>query len=97
MPNSFDVGIEDDLPIGMPRYSKAASFVLDKFFATANDINFYFEDEGWEAFYERLLARLFPNLNIEKIFCLGGKSEVLKKSIRAGQLLRLYFDFRQRP
>lgn len=63
-----------------PSYSPDAAYCLDElFFQRANDINFYFEDENHEAFYELLLERLFPHINISKVFCLGGKTNVLNK------------------
>jgi hypothetical protein len=65
---------------GFPTYSIEAQFYLDElFFLKVNDINFFFEDENHESFYERLLEKIFPSLKINKVFCLGGKGEVLKK------------------
>lgn len=44
------------------------------------DVEFYFEDERNEPFYEVWLNALFPDLVTEHVFCLGGKGPVLAEA-----------------
>ena len=59
-------------------YSGDALYVKDKFLGDNTDLNFYFEDEHKEYFYEKLLKRLLCKSKIG-IFCLSGKPSLYKK------------------
>lgn len=63
-----------------PEYSEEALASLDLFHRDQVDLIFYFEDQGAEVFYERLITRLFPKLKLFTTVCLGGKTQVLKKA-----------------
>jgi hypothetical protein len=63
----------------VPKYTNSALAARDIFLAEFQEVLFYFEDANHEAVYERFVAKLFPKLKISNIFCLGGKSEILKK------------------
>lgn len=61
-----------------PEYStegKAGLAVLNAYWATAA---FYCEDDLHEAFYERLISRIIPDIKPFYVVCVGGKSEVFK-------------------
>lgn len=69
----------------IPAYSSDGLAVRDLFLADFQEVLFYFEDANHEVIYERLIGRLFPHLRFSTVFCLGGKSEVLKKAKEAPQ------------
>jgi hypothetical protein len=65
---------------GVPEYSVVGLAVRDVFLADSQDVLFYFEDADYEVVYERFVRRLFPELKVTSVFCLGGKSEVYRKA-----------------
>ncbi len=52
----------------------------DIFFIQFNDVSFYIEDEDQENFFFCILKNLFPDIQIEKIFPLNGKDNVIEES-----------------
>jgi len=70
------VSIEESIP------TKSNSFLagLDIFYTQFNDVNFYIEDEEQENFYFEIFRKLFPDINLNKIFPLRGKDNVIKKA-----------------
>lgn len=52
----------------------------DIFWTQFNDIYFYVEDKDREKFYLQVLKKLFPLINISKIFPLGGKELVINEA-----------------
>ncbi|MEI3790349.1 MULTISPECIES: DUF4435 domain-containing protein [unclassified Chryseobacterium] len=67
------ITIEESIPTKNDDYR----FAEDVFYFQFNDISFYIEDEDQENFYHKILCKLFPNLQIEKIFPLNGKNNVI--------------------
>lgn len=67
------ITIEESIPTKNNDYRVAE----DVFYLQFNDISFYIEDEDQENFYHKILCKLFPNLQIEKIFPLNGKKNVI--------------------
>lgn len=60
-------------------FSPDAAMTRFLYFQGENDVNFFFEDEGKEYLYERIIERLFgDSIKIETVFCLGGKINVKK-------------------
>ena len=66
-----------DLPVGLPIRSEDGQAALDIFYFEFNEVNFYVEDDEQENLYDMLFSRIFPHLNIYRIFPLGGKLSVL--------------------
>lgn len=81
------ITIEESIPAKNDDYR----FAEDVFYLQFNDISFYIEDEDQENFYHKILCKLFPNLQIEKIFPLNGKNNVINdcKSNR-GDIRKIY-------
>ena len=50
------------------------------FYEQFNDFNFFFEDQGKEAFYYNILHKIFPTFKISKIYTLSGKTNVINHS-----------------
>ncbi len=67
----------DDLEFGYSEEGLAGRVELLREFV---NVEFYFEDENNEQFYEVWLNALFPDLTTEYVFCLGGKDPVIKES-----------------
>lgn len=67
------ITIEESIPSKNDDYR----FAEDIFYLQFNDVSFYIEDEDQENFYHKILCKLFPNLQIEKIFPLNGKKNVI--------------------
>ena len=65
---------EDSIP------KKSSKYLLnqDIFWKQFNDINFYVEDTDQENLYYEILRKLFPEINIKKIFPLNGKPNVVE-------------------
>ena len=63
----------------MPVYSGVGVGNRDLFLDYRNSVLFYFEDEGAEEFYVRLLRRVGLGAGVEDVFCLGGKAEMAKR------------------
>lgn len=61
-----------------PEYSTQGKIGLAVLHADWANVVFYCEDDLHEAFYDRLIRRILPDLKPYFIVCLGGKSEVLK-------------------
>ena len=68
------ISIEDSIPSKNDNYRLAEEI----FFVQFNDISFFIEDEEQENFYHNILCKLFPEIQIEKIFPLNGKDNVIK-------------------
>jgi hypothetical protein len=62
---------------GFPEFSESFLKGQDLLYTQFNELNFYVEDTGQEYFYFHTLKKVFPNLAFEKIFPLGGKTNVL--------------------
>jgi len=63
--------------IGYSNYGLAGR---DLFLAEYSDVVFYFEDADYEPVYEKLISIIAPEHFSTSVFCLGGKTEVLKKA-----------------
>ncbi len=66
-----------DLETSIPIRSNAGLAALDIFYKQPSGINFYVEDSDQENLYFEILRKLFPKIEISKIFPLGGKQNVL--------------------
>ena len=64
----------------IPEYSEFAKQVLDIFHLDSVDVIFFFEDEGYESVYEKLISRMFPQLRSVAVICLGGKTKCVAKA-----------------
>ncbi len=64
-----------------PRRSEGGLAAADVFYRGYNEFYFYVEDEDQENLYFEILRKLFPDVELEKIFPLGGKSNVLAHSM----------------
>jgi|GEM_PF-1108125 len=68
----------------IPKKNNGYLIAEDVFFVQFNEISFFIEDTEQENFYYNILKKLFPNIQIEKIFPLNGKDNVIndcKKNI----------------
>lgn len=63
---------------GFPERSLAGRAALDIFYLEFNDVNFYVEDVDQENLYECILKKFFSNIQIARIFPLGGKTNILR-------------------
>ena len=59
-------------------YSDEGNLSRDIFFSDYNEVNFYFEDNGNEYFYDQMLSKLF-SYKIQSSFCLNGKTSLITK------------------
>lgn len=64
----------------LPQYSSDALLAKDMFLCDYVSLIFYCEDADHESVYERLVWKLIPNINEFAVVCLGGKTELIKKS-----------------
>ena len=69
------ITLEESLPIKNDNYLLAE----DVFYIQFNQIAFYIEDTDQENFYFNILKKLFPQIEIGKIFPLNGKDNVIKE------------------
>lgn len=65
----------------IPGFSAEYSYAQSIFYEQFNDVDFYVEDEEQENFYHRILVKLFPDIQLEKIFALRGKPNAIRHSI----------------
>lgn len=70
-----------DIKIGMPTRSLGGLAATDVFYVSYNDYNFYVEDQDQENLYFEILKKKFPNVQLAKIFPLGGKPNVIKHAM----------------
>lgn len=68
----------------MPVYSELGARNRDLFLQYRNTVLIYFEDEGYEEFYLRILRRLNLDLHFEDVFCLGGKGRLKNQMAEIG-------------
>ncbi|MBN2769860.1 MAG: DUF4435 domain-containing protein [Spirochaetes bacterium] len=61
----------------IPSFSDTYLYAQDIFFYQFNELNFYVEDTDSEEFYFQIFRKLFEGINIEKIFPLNGKKNVI--------------------
>lgn len=66
--------------IGFPEKTDSFLSGQDILYQQFNDIDFYVEDENQENFYYTALKKVLPNIRIEKIFPLNGKTNVATQS-----------------
>lgn len=89
-----------DIP-DLPERSLDGNTALDLFYLGINSVNFYFEDIDQENLYGLVVAKVFPEYKIFRVFTLGGKSGVLKHALDEANIIvpnRIYtidrdFDF----
>ena len=65
----------------IPSASPAGLAARDVFFEQFNDVNIYVEDEDQQNLYLVIFRRLFPRLQINQIFPLSGKPNVLAHAL----------------
>lgn len=70
------ITIEESIPTKSENYRISE----DIFFIQFNDVSFYIEDEEQENFFFCILKNLFSDINIERIFPLNGKDNVIEQS-----------------
>ena len=70
------ITIEESIPTRNTNYRLAE----DIFYAQFNEISFFIEDEDQENFFFCILKNLFPDIQIDKIFPLNGKDNVINES-----------------
>lgn len=70
----------DQVDSDFPQYSLEGMYSVDMFLADDAEVFFYFEDAKHEPVYERLVERVFDNVRKFVVICLGGKSQLIKKS-----------------
>lgn len=68
------------MQFGFPEITDSFLRGQDIVYTQFNDIEFYVEDIEQENFYFEIFKKLFPNLKFEKIFPLGGKSNVFTEA-----------------
>jgi len=68
------ITLEESIPTKNDGYLIAE----DVFFIQFNEISFFIEDTEQENFYYNILKKLFPSIQIEKIFPLNGKDNVIE-------------------
>ena len=68
------------MQIDIPAYSEEGKRSLDLFYIGSGNYFFFFEDSHAEAFYERLISRLFPSLKEFRVTCLHGKENIVRKA-----------------
>ena len=66
---------------GIPEYTDAFLEGQDILYAEYNDIDFFIEDTGKELFYYNIFHQLFPDIKLEKIFPLNGKTHVIRSAL----------------
>lgn len=71
------ISIEESIPSKNNNYRLAE----DIFYFQFNDVFFYIEDEEQENFFFNILKKIFPDINIDKIFPLNGKENVIKEAL----------------
>jgi Protein of unknown function (DUF4435) len=62
----------------VPQKSNGYLYAQSVFFVQFNDVDFYVEDSERESLYFCILTKFFPDVRIDRIFPLGGKTAVLK-------------------
>lgn len=70
------ITIEESIPTRNTNYRLAE----DIFYLQFNEISFFIEDEDQENFFFCILKNLFPDIQIDKIFPLNGKDNVINES-----------------
>ncbi|HXD92843.1 MAG TPA: DUF4435 domain-containing protein, partial [Bacteroidia bacterium] len=65
------------MDVGFPELTDSFQLGRDVLYGQFNDVNFYVEDTKQEHFYHNVLKKLFPDVKIEKIFPLNGKTNVI--------------------
>jgi hypothetical protein len=70
------ITIEESIPTRNTNYRLAE----DIFHVQFNEISFFIEDEDQENFFFCILKNLFPDIQIDKIFPLNGKDNVINES-----------------
>jgi hypothetical protein len=70
------ITIEESIPTRNTNYRLAE----DIFYVQFNEISFFIEDEDQENFFFCILKNLFPDIQIDKIFPLNGKDNVINES-----------------
>ena len=65
--------------VAVPAYSEVGAGNRDLFLSYRNPVLIYCEDEGWEEFYLRLANRVLDGVQVEDVFCLGGKSLLVER------------------
>lgn len=66
----------------IPQKSESYRIGESIFYTQFNDISFFIEDDDQENFYFAILNKLFSQVNISKIFPLGGKNAVQNSALR---------------
>ena len=67
---------------GFPELTDSFLEGQDIFYNQFNQINFYIEDTDQEHMYFNILKRLFQNIQLNKIFPLNGKANVINHAVR---------------
>ena len=70
------ITIEESIPTRNTNYRLAE----DIFYVQFNEISFFIEDEDQENFFFCILKNLFHDIQIDKIFPLNGKDNVINES-----------------
>ena len=65
------------MDIGFPEITDSFLRGQDILYTQFNDVEFFVEDIEQENFYYEILKKLFPNVQFNKIFPLGGKKNIL--------------------
>lgn len=60
-----------------PGFPESYLFGQDIFWEQFNEVNFYVEDTELQELYHQILKKIFPQIQIEKIFPLDGKRNVI--------------------
>ncbi|MBO1361504.1 DUF4435 domain-containing protein [Acetobacter sacchari] len=67
----------DNHESAFPQRSAGGLAAADIFYRNYNNFNFYVEDQDKENLYYEILRKIFPSLRFDKIFPLGGKSNII--------------------
>ena len=78
----------------MLRYSEQGLSARPAFFRTYNEITIVVEDEGKENFYAQIIKKLLSSrIVINHVFGVGGKRQVIKRSLDSGRQNGKHLEF----
>jgi len=75
----------------IPSFSDSYLHGQDIFWTQFNEVSFYVEDTDLEELYHQILKKIFPQIQIDKIFPLNGKTNVIDDArVNQGDKTKVY-------